>query len=315
MTSTIGSTTAPGALTIQADQIGTNPAGTAKTPARKRAAAATPIMPVEGVMSVFEHLRNKIYDHRFHVELTVGCLVGGTPTDKNVAEGWIRTKMGATSEEQVAAEVAKVMEERGVTGQEAAKIIAKNRSLSGFKRDFTTPIARMMQQKAVHEGVWVLDEDGETQIHRTFTPDEAERTFGELFIEGRQVKAMLKEAAMIAVSTKRVEAKGWGETRKGMLGFLVEHMFVSEEKILLGVTDPTEVAQSFVHTWRGSGIKLEERLRDAVLSFTLACDFDFESKSKDFWAQVFVTGEENGLGASRSQGFGKFRTTRFERLK
>lgn len=312
-TTTTGGT-GPGTLIVPADQIGTNQAAAAKPVPRKRAATPAPIIATEGVSSVFEALRGKIYNYQYDVELHVGCLVGGTPTDKNVAEGWIRTKMGATSEEQVAAEVAKVMEERGVTGEEAVKTIARNRSLSGFKRDFTTPIARMVQERAVTEGVYVLDEDGETKIHRQFTPEEAERTFGEMFIEGRQVKAMLKESAMIAVGADRIKPKGWGTTRKGMLGFLVEHLFVKEDKILLGVTDADEVAQSFVHTWRGSGIKLEERVRDAVVGFTLMCDFDFEEASKDFWPHLFVTGEENGLGASRSQGFGKFKVTRFKRI-
>lgn len=283
-------------------------------PKRTRAAVAPPVRSTDGVTSVFDELRRKIYDRRFLVELHVGCLVGGTPTDRNVAEGWIRTKMGQQSDELVTAEVEKVMEERGVTGQEAAKIVAKNRSLSGFKRDFNSDIALMTQERATTEGVWVLDEDGETQVHRVFTPEEARRTFGELYIEGRQVKAMIKEAAMIAVAAKRVEPKGWGETRKGMLGFLVEHLFVEEEKLLLGVTDPSEVVQSFVHTWRGSGIKLEERVRDAVVTFTLASDFDFEAKSRDFYGHVLVTGEENGLGASRSQGFGRFRVTQFKPL-
>jgi len=281
---------------------------------RTRAAVAPPVRSTDGVTSVFEELRRKIYDRRFLVELHVGCLVGGTPTNRNVAEGWIRTKMGQLSDELVTAEVEKVMEDRGVTGQEAAKIVAKNRSLSGFRRDFKSEIAVMTQERAATEGVWVLDEDGETQIHRVFTPEEARRTFGELYIEGRQVKAMIKEAAMIAVAAKRVEPKGWGETKKGMLGFLVEHLFVEEEKLLLGVTDPSEVVQSFVHTWRGSGIKLEERIRDAVVTFTLAADFDFEAKSKDFYGHVLVTGEENGLGASRSQGFGRFRVTQFKQL-
>lgn len=267
------------------------------------------------VRSVFEGARDKIFCHRFHVELCVDKLVGGTPTDPNVAEGWIRTKMGLTSEELISAEVEQVMQARGVTADQAVEVVARNRNLSGFKRDFTTPIARNAQHQATTRGARVLTSDGKTQVHRVFTPEEAARTFGECYIEGRQIKAMLKENAMVAVAAGGIEGKGWGATRKGMLNFLVEHLFVEEQEIFLGVTDPDFVNQSFVHTFRGSGIKLEEVLLDAVLSFTLAADFDFPDKDADFFEQVMVRAEYNGLGASRSQGFGTFKTTKFERLE
>lgn len=286
------------------------PAATAATRPAPAAATAGPTP----VRSVFEGARDKIFCHRFFVELTVNKLVGGTPTDPNVAEGWIRTKMGLTSEELISAEVEQVMTARGVTADQAVEVVARNRNLSGFKRDFTTPIALNAQLQATTRGARVLTSDGKTQVHRIFTPEEAKRTFGECYIEGRQVKAMLKENAMIAVAAGGIEGKGWGATRKGMLNFLVEHLFVEEEKIFLGVTDPDFVNQSFVHTFRGSGIKLEEVLEGAVLSFTLAADYDFPSKDKDFFEQVMVRAEFNGLGASRSQGFGTFKTTRFEQL-
>lgn len=285
------------------------PTQTAVKPASPAPAAAP-----EPVRSVFDGARDKIFCHRFHVELTVEQLVGGTPTDRNVAAGWIRTKMGLTSEDAISAQVEEVMKARGVTADQAVEQVARNRNLSGFKRDFTTPIARNTQRLASTRGVKVLQADGETYAHRVFTPEEAEVTFGELLIEGRQVKAMLKENAMIAVASGGIEGKGWGATRKGMLNFLVEHLFVEENVILLGVTDPDFVNQSFVHTFRGSGIKLEEVARDVVLSFTLVADFDFTEKDKDFFEQVMVRAEYNGLGASRSQGFGKFKTTRFEQL-
>lgn len=301
--------------------LGPAAARTAAAGARTVAVASgvdTSLGSLAGVSSVFDHLRGKVYGHSYAVTLHVGRLVGGTPSDPNVAAGWIRTKMGLTSDELVQAEVEKVMKDRpGITADDAAAEIARNRNLSGFKRNFTTPIARMTQERAsTPPGVRVLDTDGKTFVQRVFTREQAAVTFGELYIEGRQAKAMLKEAAMIAVGAGKenagIEPKGWGTTRKGMLNFLVEHMFVKEEQILLGVTDPDEVAQSFVHTWRGSGIKLEEIVHGAVVDFTLQCDYDFEGKEPDFWAKVFLRGEQNGLGASRSQGFGTFRVTRFE---
>lgn len=288
------------------------PAKTAR--AAKSARTAAPVhIPVSDLPpSKFQHLKSKVYDHRYRVELHVGHLVGGTPTDPKVAEGWIMTKMGQTSAEQVAAAVEEVMEARGVKPDAAAEIVARNRNLSGFKRDFTTVLARQAQERAV-QGVKTLNADNQPEF-RIFTPEDAALTFGELYIEGRQVKAMIKEATNIALGAGAIEARGWGATRKGITAFLVEHMFVPEEKIYLGVVEPNRVNQSFVHTWRGSGIKMEEIVDDAVLEFTLLCDYDFDAHSEDFWGKVFVRAEMNGLGASRSQGFGTFSVTKFDRI-
>lgn len=278
-------------------------------------AIVTEADPMAGVRSVFDALRDKVWKHSYSVQLEVGRLVGGTPTDRKIAEGWIRTKMGVTNETLISEEVEKIMEARGVDADTAAAEVSRNRNLSGFRRDFTTDLARQVQARAVAEGVWVLADDNVSEEHRVFTEAQAAQRFGELYIEGRQVKAMLKEAAMICVGAGRIEPRGWGTTNKSMKAFLVEHMFVPEDRIYLGVTEPTMVNQAFVHTFRGAGIKLEEVLEGAVLSFTIECDVDFEKASPGFWAQLMLTAEANGLGASRSQGFGRFKTTRFDRIR
>jgi hypothetical protein len=258
--------------------------------------------------SVFADLARQQYCHRFVVELHVGTLVGGTPTDQNVAEGWIRTKMGLDSDDLIRQEVERVMENRGVTPEAAMEEVTRNRHLSGFERNFRTPLARATQQQAIDKG-FVFE-----GVRQTFTQEQAERTFGELLIRGRQVKAMLKEAVMIGVGAGHIEATKWGKTNKAVKGFVAEHLFVLEDEILLDEVEPTEIKQAFVHTFRGSGIKLEERLHGATVRFTLAADFDFTTKDKDFFGKVMVTAEQNGLGASRSQGFGRFETVRFDAL-
>jgi hypothetical protein len=274
---------------------------------------------LDEIRSVFDGFQAKLYRWQYDVQLTVDRLVGGTPTDPNVTEGWIRTKMGVTSDDAVSAAVAEVMSERAkkgksVTAEEAMDEVARNRNLSGFKRNFATPVAKIVQERATTRGVEVLDRDGQSSTLRTFTQEQAEERFGELFIEGRQVKAMIKEAAMIAVGAGHLPKDRWGKTGKGLLNFLSEHLFVDEDEILLGVTDPTLVNQSFVHTFRGSGIKLEEILAGAVVDFRLLCDYDFEATVKDFFPMVFTVAQQNGLGASRSQGFGRFKVTKFEKV-
>jgi len=128
-----------------------------------------------------------------------------------------------------------------------------------------------------------------------------------LYIEGRQVKAAIKEAANVRWPKDR-----WGPSRKGTLSFWAEHVFVQEDRIPLGATEPSGVAQRFVHTWRGSGIQYEEYVDDAKLSFTVATDHDFTAEQ---WALMWLTGEQQGVGASRSQGYGRYEVVHWERIK
>lgn len=259
-------------------------------------------------MSVFQEIGDQLFSFRHEVEIVVGTLVGGTPTNDKIAEGWIRTKMGLSTDELVKAEVERVMDARGVSPEDAVEKVSRDRHLSGFKRDPNTPLSREAQKKATTTG-FVFE--GRRKI---FTPEEARLMFGELHLEGRQVAAMLKEALMVAVGAGHIDATKWGKTSKGAKGFFVEHCFVEEENVYLGVTEPDEIVQGFVHTFRGTGIKLEERVKDVKIKFTIIADFDFEGRMKNFYGILLSMAEKNGLGASRSQGWGRFSTIRFERV-
>jgi hypothetical protein len=166
--------------------------------------------------------------------------------------------------------VAEVMTERGVTAEEAVEHVDLLKHLNGFKRD----------------------------------PEQG------LYIEGRQLKAAIKEAACVARSVGKLPDR-WGLTRKGIESFVAEHVFVVEDRLYLGVTEPTGIAQRFVHTFRGSGIQYEEYVEDAKVDFTVEADYDFKGEE---WAQLWLTGERQGIGASRSQGFGRYEVVRWEKL-
>lgn len=233
-------------------------------------------------MSVFDEWRPKAYPYVFAVELSVGEIHGGTPTDPKVAEAWLKTKLGLEKDDLIREAVAEVMVDRGVTADEATQAVSANRHLNGFKRG----------------------ENG-------------------LFIEGRQVKAAIKEAANIRWPNGRWSFDKNGKVRlatkegtertsgKATRSFIAEHVSVQENRIPLGVVEPSGVNQSFVHTWRGSGIQYEEYVTDAKLSFTVASDVEF---SDEHWALMWLTGEQQGIGASRSQGYGRYEVTRWERI-
>lgn len=221
-------------------------------------------------MSVFDSFKTEMYPHRFTGQLTVGVIAGGTPTDPKVAEGWLKTKLGIDKEDLIREKVAETMIERGITADEATAIVSDHKHLNGFKRD----------------------------------PERG------LYIEGRQLKAALKEAASVAVAAGKLTSRGWGKTNKGLLSYLAEHVFVVEDRLYLGVIEPSGIAQRFVHTFRGTGIQYEEYVEKAQIDFTVIADHDFTTKE---WAAIWTCGEQNGIGASRSQGFGRYEVTRWDK--
>lgn len=229
--------------------------------------------------SVFGAYRPKVYQRAYKAVLRVDKLVGGTPSDNKKAEGWLRTKLGENREDQVQALAAEIMVERGVTLEEAMQDVLKKEHLNGFKRD----------------------ENG-------------------LYIEGRQLKACIKEAANIRWPKER-----WGPSSKGTRSYFAEHVFVWEDKLPIsgpGVSydaetktwQPTDIHQRFVHTWRGNGIQYEEFVEDAEVACTIVTDATTDKKgiTDDTWGELWVTAETNGLGASRSQGFGRFIVIKWE---
>lgn len=217
--------------------------------------------------SVFEKYQPRAYPHAFAGTLEVATLCGGIPTDPKVAEGWIRTKLGASTDDLIRQQVAETMVERGVTADEAAALVDTEKHLNGFKRD---------------EGT------------------------GELYIEGRQLKAGIKEAASVAAAAGKLPLRSWGLTKKGILGFVAEHICVQEDRLPLGVKEPSGINQRFVHTFRGSGIQYEEYVLNARVDFTILSDYEF---TKEQWAMLWLTGEQQGIGATRSQGYGRYKVT------
>lgn len=131
-----------------------------------------------------------------------------------------------------------------------------------------------------------------------------------LYIEGRQLKAAIKEAACICLATEMLPVK-WGKTNKGIKAFFAEHVCVEEDRLYLGVSVPSGINQRFVHTWRGDGIQYEEYVEDAKIDFTVSTDYEFKDRE---WAMLWLKGQEQGIGAARSQGFGRYSVIRWDRV-
>lgn len=235
------------------------------------------------VTSVFAAQSAARWKWRYDVELRVLRLAGGVPHNADVAEGWLKTKL-ASGDDLIRAQVAETMIETGSDLDEAVESVKASRHLVGFKRD----------------------------------------AMG-LFIEGRHIKAMLKENANSTWPKER-----WGSANKGSRGFVAEHVFCTDERVylhaapeagqdasdrVLGPDDAT-VEQTFVSTFRGQGIKLQEVVPECVVRFEIVTDYDFAGgkpaeRERDFWPTLWVGAQLNGLGANRSQGNGQFVVTRF----
>lgn len=224
----------------------------------------------EPKVSAFARYERLAWPHVFDLTLDLVTIAGGIPSNPNVAEAWIRSKLGVPNDEMIAAQVAETMKERGIDAEAGASEVAKIKTLNGFKRH-------------ADKG---------------------------LYIEGRQLKACIKEATSIAVGSGQLAKRGWGTTNKGIWSFVAEHVCVVEDRLYLGRTDPDEIVQRFVSTYNGSGIRYEEVCHEVQVKATIKSNYDFDEKT---WALIFLTAQEQGLGAARSQGFGRFVATEWKK--
>jgi hypothetical protein len=226
-------------------------------------------------MNVFEQYRNKVWPLEFKGQIKVTRICGGVPNDPHIAKSWLEKKLGVTDDEQLQKLVLQTMVEReGITRDEAVKEVIHKTSVNGFK----------------------ADESG-------------------LYVEGRQLKACLKEGISVAVAAGKVKATGWGTTKKWITNYFPEHVFVIEDTLHLldadgkHITERPEPTQRFVSTFRGNAISYDEIVPEAYLNFRVISDHNF---SDEEWAMLWVTAEQQGLGANRSQGYGRFEVTQWE---
>ena len=236
---------------------------------------------------VFAKYVPQVWSNTYEATLHFHDIAGGIPSDPKVAEGWIKSKVKDTSkDERIRQAVEELVILRGLTEEQAVEELNKKRNVNGFWRDKET---------------------------------------GQLYIEGRQVKAALKEAVSVAVAAgtlksgnrtkagKESDAK-WGNTGKGAISFAAEHIQVLTGKVLLyhkdwsPVLDHTRIKQSFPVNpiTRQTGIQYTEICENVQAKVMVTSDWGF---TEDQWATIWVTGNLQGIGASRSQDHGRYEVT------
>jgi hypothetical protein len=135
-----------------------------------------------------------------------------------------------------------------------------------------------------------------------------------LYIPGNHLKACLKEGVNVAANAGKITTKGWGTPdnanyKKGIKAWFPEHVFIVENRLYLGTAEADYIDQRFTHSQHGSSITREEVVRTADISFTVESDHPF---TEEQWAMIWLTCGRQGLGTSRSQGFGQFEVTSWD---
>lgn len=208
-------------------------------------------------------------------------IMGGTPTNPRVIEGWLRSKAGIEDEVEVRQAMLRTLRELDPDTEfdpdasfeelvKASERLAASTQTNGFKKD----------------------DHG-------------------LFVESRQVKAAIKECVNILFAAER-----WGKTKKGPKSFVAERVFINPDRLHLGVTEPTGIDLMIGHVSGPAGkrstITYHEYVERPTLEFDVMVAEDAVSAKQ--WAQVWVLAQENGVGALRSQGHGRFDVTEWKRV-
>ena len=235
-------------------------------------------------MGIFD---GHIYDY-YHVELQFkALLLGGIPKDPRVMQAWLRKRTGIVEDDTIQKLALRTLRDLGVEiggvlmdedMDKALDRVAEEKHTKGFKR---------------HPQVGV-------------------------YIESRQVAAMLKEAVAIRYPYKRGSAEygGWGPTAKTPQAFWVEHAFVEPYNIPVGIPAPDNIMLLLGHVsgagGRRSTLTYVEICRQPRISFDLKITKD--SIKAEWLERIWEQAQDDGLGADRSQQYGKFDVEVFDKV-
>ena len=211
-------------------------------------------------------------------------ILGGTPKNPKIIEGWLRTKTGVSDDEEIRQMMLRTLQDLGAEVNadmtyeelvEASEALASVKQTNGFKQN--------------GHG---------------------------LYVEDRQVKACLKEAVSILYPWG--PQNKWGQTKKAARSYFVETVFVNPREVLFNVEEPTGVEMMLVHAKGPNGvahsINYSEYILEPEVSFEVQVLKDSIGGQNGEWPEIWTLAQELGLGAGRSQGFGRFDVVKWEKL-
>lgn len=216
-------------------------------------------------------------------------ILGGTPKNPKVIEGWLRAKTGVSDDVEIRQMMMRTLKELGADVNEdmsydelveASEALASVKQTNGFK----------------------VNDEG-------------------LYVEDRAIKACLKEA--VAILYPWGPDGKWGETKKGAKSYFVETVFVGPRQVSLGMKEPSGVEMMMVHAKGPQGpthsLNYAEYVLEPELTFEVQVLKDSIGKKgkthNGDWPEIWTLAQELGLGAGRSQGFGRFDVVKWDKLK
>ncbi len=231
-------------------------------------------------------------------------ILGGVPNNPKLIEGWIRTNTGITDDvEERRQLIYRTMIERdperfgnldpNISYEDLVKAsedVAGMLSVNGFKRD----------------------DDGS------------------LYIENRQVKAMLRESINILFAGEKwgaVKEEGRTYAGKGPKNFFVERVAIGPRRIhlkrktdggaLVDIVKPDDLALIIGHVVGAQGPRSTLSYHEYVERpwVTVRVMVTLDSIDQGRWEMAWVHAQRQGLGAVRSQGEGAFDIWRWDKIE
>lgn len=227
------------------------------------------------------------YEATIHVPYKI---VGGSPKDPKLVEAWLRKHLGTKSDEEIQARMVQHLIEMGVE-------LSKDATPAELEEAFANTA-----------------EEIKTQGFKR-SPE------GRICIEGRHLKAALKESMNIVYPQGEYKfgqyknKKGQDTAGKNGKSYLAERVFVGPEMIeIADEISGVDLAIGHIKGWRDDDV----RSTIGYFEYVEGCSFDFTVQVLDDciteaqWSRIWIHGQQNGIGAMRSQGFGRYEVTRWE---
>ena len=181
----------------------------------------------------------------------------------------------------------------------------------------TNTIPDEKTEEQIVEAIEVMTEEAAEQMWTGFPSDEEG-----LFVWDRQIKALFKECMQLAHMAKNRR----GSKQVMQHGFEIKRPNPDrsnlDSRIHLGVKEPTGMEEGAIHVMTAQGprtaLKRADYVEQPTIEFEVWVYATAPQETRHIGEKQLVDllthAQENGLGAQRSQGHGKFNVTGFEVL-
>lgn len=245
--------------------------------------------------SIFDNsLVYTTYEAQIHVQDRIAA---GTPGDPRIVEAWIMKKLAKLNDDE---------ETRFVLIQTLREL--------GYLSDgkYTEQDIAAMSNEQLMEAAGKAAETKNTVVFKGggLIPDPRG-----IYLETRCVKAMFKEAANVAFADKARDLRMF-PNGKGAKNFVAENVFVLGDRLYFGQREPDDTLLFVGHVNGPKGpqsnLTYYQVMEEPVFVFQVLVAKN--EILEPLFETIWVTAQQQGLGALRSQGFGRFDVERWEKV-